>query len=167
VQTIPTEASYYRARYYDPTIGRFTREDPLRFGAGSPNFYGYVYQNPTNFTDPSGRVVVYGNWCGPSWTGGKEEPFNPKHMRDYKQPIDGLDETCMHHDICYFNCRSTLPCDKGGRRKCMRQCDKLFVAEVPTSNGWLGPSGDQLMAWYGIALHIYPSPGANACGCKE
>ena len=35
----PTEPSkYYRARYYDPKIGRFMSEDPVGFDAGV-NFY--------------------------------------------------------------------------------------------------------------------------------
>jgi len=33
--------SYYRARYYDPSIGRFLSEDPTGFNAGN-NFYAYV-----------------------------------------------------------------------------------------------------------------------------
>ncbi len=33
---------YYRARYYDPEIGRFFSEDPLGFAAGDVNFYSYV-----------------------------------------------------------------------------------------------------------------------------
>ncbi len=45
---------YYRARYYDPEIGRFLSEDPLGFGAGI-NFYAYVENNPVNFNDPSGN----------------------------------------------------------------------------------------------------------------
>ena len=44
---------YYRARYYDPTAGRFLNEDPLQFNAGM-NFYEYSYNNPANFNDPSG-----------------------------------------------------------------------------------------------------------------
>jgi RHS repeat-associated protein len=37
---------YYRARYYDPQIGRFVRQDPARFAAGV-NFYAYVTNRPT------------------------------------------------------------------------------------------------------------------------
>jgi RHS repeat-associated protein len=44
---------YYRARYYDPTAGRFLGEDPIRFNSG-PNFFSYVRNNPTNLIDPSG-----------------------------------------------------------------------------------------------------------------
>jgi RHS repeat-associated protein len=45
--------SYYRARYYDPTAGRFISEDPVRFDGG-PGFYGYVRNNPTILIDPTG-----------------------------------------------------------------------------------------------------------------
>lgn len=44
---------YYRARYYDPSIGRFISEDPIGFGGGE-NFYRYVENNPTNSIDPTG-----------------------------------------------------------------------------------------------------------------
>jgi RHS repeat-associated protein len=48
-----TQGSYYRARYYDPSAGRFLREDSIGF-AGGANFYAYVNDSPTNLTDPSG-----------------------------------------------------------------------------------------------------------------
>ena len=47
---------YYRARYYDPKIGRFISEDPIGFDAGETNLYPYVANNPTTFVDPSGEV---------------------------------------------------------------------------------------------------------------
>jgi RHS repeat-associated protein len=46
-------ASYYRARYYDPNVGRFATEDPIGFQAG-PDFYRYVNNNPTTLADPFG-----------------------------------------------------------------------------------------------------------------
>ncbi|HEX2710931.1 MAG TPA: RHS repeat-associated core domain-containing protein [Candidatus Acidoferrales bacterium] len=48
-----TSLYYYRARYYDPNVGRFLSEDPLGFNAGL-NFYNYVSANPTNLADPFG-----------------------------------------------------------------------------------------------------------------
>ncbi len=41
---------YLRARYYDPSMGRFPGRDPLPFF----NRYAYVGNNPVNLVDPSG-----------------------------------------------------------------------------------------------------------------
>ncbi|HAM50579.1 MAG TPA: hypothetical protein DCP92_07725 [Nitrospiraceae bacterium] len=45
---------YYRARYYSSELQRFISEDPIRFKGGI-NFYAYVKDNPTNYTDPTGK----------------------------------------------------------------------------------------------------------------
>jgi len=50
---------YYRARYYDPEIGRFLTEDPWGFDAGV-NFYTSVSNNPVNYNDPMG--LAPGDW---------------------------------------------------------------------------------------------------------
>ncbi len=44
---------YYRARYYDPKIGRFISEDPIGL-TGDLNVYAYVENNPVTLTDPTG-----------------------------------------------------------------------------------------------------------------
>jgi RHS repeat-associated protein len=49
-----TDLYYYRARYYDPSTGRFLSEDPVRLGDGGPSLYRYVRNNPVNLVDPSG-----------------------------------------------------------------------------------------------------------------
>ncbi len=58
---------YYRARYYDPLIGRFLTRDPAAILAG-PNQYSYVGNNPQTARDPSGLLDAcydYLNWqCG-------------------------------------------------------------------------------------------------------
>lgn len=50
---------YYRARYYDPDMGRFLSADPIGYGDGL-NMYAYVGNDPLNFTDPSGTSLVGG-----------------------------------------------------------------------------------------------------------
>jgi RHS repeat-associated protein len=66
---IETGLYYYRARYYDPTAGRFLGEDPIGLGGG-PNFYNYALGDPTNFSDPTGllsvctRPVRFFQWMG-------------------------------------------------------------------------------------------------------
>ncbi len=48
---------FYRARYYDPNVGKFISEDPIGIDGGDFNLYRYVRNNPLNFTDPTGEVV--------------------------------------------------------------------------------------------------------------
>lgn len=55
-ETDTDDLYYYRARYYDPTLGRFITPDPIGFAGGDTNFYRYVGNDPVNFTDPSGLV---------------------------------------------------------------------------------------------------------------
>lgn len=45
---------YYRARHYDPGTGRFIQSDPLGLAAGDVNLYAYTWNDPANWTDPSG-----------------------------------------------------------------------------------------------------------------
>lgn len=62
---------YYRARYYDPMVGRFVSKDPISFAGGDANLYGYVQNNPVNWTDP---------WGLASWpaNGRVSSPFGPR-----------------------------------------------------------------------------------------
>ena len=46
-----TESIYLRARYYNPSIGRFTTEDPIKDGS---NWYAYCSGNPVVFIDSLG-----------------------------------------------------------------------------------------------------------------
>jgi RHS repeat-associated protein len=153
-----------RARYYDPSVGRFISEDPLRWFGSGANFFSYVNSNPTNYRDPSGQVKVHGNWCGPDWTGGREEEYTPMHDYLYKKPVDQVDEQCKRHDVCYYECRRDHPCDKGARRSCMRQCDYELVAHTAGNSFWgqVVPAGI-------IVDSLWPvSTGSNEhCGCKD
>jgi RHS repeat-associated protein len=55
---------YYRARYYDSSVGRFVSVDPMGFGAGDTNLYRYVGNNSTNATDPSGEWINFAIGAG-------------------------------------------------------------------------------------------------------
>ncbi|MBY0516244.1 MAG: RHS repeat-associated core domain-containing protein [Bacteriovoracaceae bacterium] len=47
-----------RARYYDPSSGRFLSEDPIGFSGGDYNLYRYVTNQPTVQSDPSGTSGI-------------------------------------------------------------------------------------------------------------
>ena len=53
---------YRRERYYEPTTGRFTQEDPIGL-AGGLNLYGFASGDPVNFSDPFGLCYYPGGWC--------------------------------------------------------------------------------------------------------
>jgi RHS repeat-associated protein len=118
----------FGARDYDSLNGKWTAKDPILFNGGDTNVFGYVLNNPVDFTDPSGLFVPpnkpmppnnwHGNWCGPGGSG---------------PATDCIDSACRAHDRCYEDCgldaRSRW---RPGniRNKCAWQCDKDLARRV-------------------------------------
>ena len=63
-----TDLQYNRARWYDPSTGRWLSKDPIGFEAGDANLYRYVGNGATTKADPSGLEPpsVPPNWVGPN-----------------------------------------------------------------------------------------------------
>jgi len=66
-----TSLYYYRARHYNPTLGRFMQYDPMMYIDGA-NLYRYVKNNPLSYVDPKGTKVIYNQHVmnvhdAPSW----------------------------------------------------------------------------------------------------
>jgi RHS repeat-associated protein len=70
---------YYRARFYDPQVGRFISEDPLGLSGGL-NTYAYVENDPIGAVDPLG---LWGY-----------RPGGPYH------PPTGVKTSCTYGDSC-------------------------------------------------------------------
>ena len=51
---------YFGIRYYDPSTGRWTSEDPIGYVDG-PNFYAYLHNNPINHFDRLGLATENNN----------------------------------------------------------------------------------------------------------
>ncbi|MDQ3724686.1 MAG: DUF6531 domain-containing protein [Actinomycetota bacterium] len=60
-----TGLQFNRARYYDPTSGRFISPDPLGFEGSGANLYGYAAGAPLTFTDPLGEYAWLNKWPDP------------------------------------------------------------------------------------------------------
>jgi RHS repeat-associated protein len=59
---------YNRARYYSPVLQRFMSQDPIGFGGGDTNLYGYAGGDPIGFRDLSGLtwgddVSMFWEWA--------------------------------------------------------------------------------------------------------
>jgi RHS repeat-associated protein len=58
-----TGLMFYRARFYDPQIGRFISEDPIGFRGGI-NQFTYVGNDPLIYIDPYGYQGTYSGYQG-------------------------------------------------------------------------------------------------------
>jgi RHS repeat-associated protein len=134
---------YYRARYMDATIGRFTTMDPALGRANNPfSFHGYSYvnNNSVNFIDPNGLS------CGPGEIG------------DLLVPDFWFEECCDAHDDCYGGVPKYEECAQFGY-KTREECDEEFkdcmddkVDELPWYYRWFGAG----VAWlYGEAADLF------------
>jgi RHS repeat-associated protein len=91
---------YFRARWYDPALGRFISRDPLGFVDGMSLYRGYFVPEGV---DPSGSF--YGRYCGPFNKGGGGIPG-----------WDDLDDACAVHDKCLNTWREVI--NPGKRQSC-------------------------------------------------
>ena len=63
-----TGLHYNYHRYYDPSLGRYLRADPIGL-AGGINPYVYASNNPVNLTDPLGLLTTYYGWGATAYYG--------------------------------------------------------------------------------------------------
>jgi RHS repeat-associated protein len=171
----------YRARYYDQSVGRFINEDPAGFSNETYNLYDYVSGDPVDYNDPSGNNKIYGNWCGPNWTGGRQESYILSHdamvngVPYYGDPRDYVDKVCKHHDKCYSKCKRNHPCNPFSRAFCEKKCDVFLIGRiVGNPKDIYRPRAYEIGVGIGGWVFI-PWPGPNGgedkdhplpCGCK-
>ncbi|WP_239991221.1 RHS repeat-associated core domain-containing protein [Neisseria lactamica] len=159
-----TGLHYNFFRYYEPNIGRFVNQDPIGLFGGS-NFYAFAL-NTTKWIDTLGWFKYHGNWCGPDWTGGREEQYSK--LRDnngyYAEPMGVLDTACRQHDICYAKCREQFSCSGLEKYNCMVRCDDTLVNT--SKNIQHDPNSSSIKRWgleKAISQHYGPENNTNTC----
>jgi len=89
---------YLRARYYDPSIGRFISADPYLGRMAEPvtqNRYIYVHNNPLLFVDPEGLASLSVSCgIGPSSLGFKMNPDTGEFFFVNSNVMTGIDAGC-------------------------------------------------------------------------
>src|SRR5262249_1052914 len=75
---------YYRARYYNPTLGRFISEDPIGFAGADSNPYSYAFNDSINPTDPTGEIAPWLAAClgGAAFDAGWQLGLNLSRRKD-------------------------------------------------------------------------------------
>ncbi|NOT59709.1 MAG: RHS repeat-associated core domain-containing protein, partial [Acidobacteria bacterium] len=86
-----TGLMYYRARFYDPVVGRFISEDPIGL-AGGINLYGYVGNDPQNGTDPLGLYDIDVHYYLTYYIVRNHPCYTEKEARDIANANQGVDE---------------------------------------------------------------------------
>jgi len=156
---------YNYHRYYNPATGRYLTPDLIGLKGGL-NLFLYAGANPINAIDPKGLKKIYGNWCGPDWTGGYDKSWDQltdEEKQSVASPEDELDSCCETHDKCYVKCRENFPCLEDDRKMCFRQCD-LQLNMCPGTMNVRGPRSYLIKKYM---QDTNPGAGDNSTRCCE
>jgi RHS repeat-associated protein len=127
---------YYRARYYDPSLGRFLQEDPLleksllpdSFWRGLylgpsttilfslPHPYTYVRNNPVNWIDPFGLIEEKRCYENPALKECLKEV--QKFREDCAESVTGMVAACL---------ATCIPIPLPAKLVCIAGCGKIAI----------------------------------------
>jgi len=153
-----TGLNYDRARYYDPSVGRFLSEDPIRFNGGI-DFYAYVANNPVIFTDPSGlQHTPGGPWHPDPWIqfrclGTDDCATLSKKIEIFKAVIASHIAWDAEHGVTTHTDNQDIPNFQSGlqncielhQAKCTNKCPKFEPAPEPNTSPTMTPT--QVFTW--------------------
>jgi RHS repeat-associated protein len=156
-------------RDYSPELGRFVAKDPIDFAGGDTNLYAYAMNDPVNFADPQGLLVI-GSEQGPFMlrlfekVGG--EPFRLQWR--YGGELHHLAEH-VKRGVHYANESAHYYCD----RKVMLENNKWVEYSYPAlarfAGRLLGPAAVAAAGYegYNVGSWLAAQPVPNLVGADQ
>ncbi len=158
----------FGARDYDAVTGRWTAKDPIGFGGGSANLYGYVLNDPINLIDPSGLATLPNDpsGLGPEWQ------LDPNHQHPngerYRDPDGNVLDWHPAHGGDRWQGRDHWhyrPGGKGGKKH-LRPGEEIpnssSSCSVPTASwDWTTIGKAALLGAAGVAILVMTGGGAS------
>ena len=81
-------------RDYDPDVGRWTAKDPIGFGGGDVDLYGYCLNDPINLLDPNGAGIISFFKC--FYYAHKVKKYQDECKKEY------MSATCIEDELKFY-----------------------------------------------------------------
>ena len=85
---------YFNARWYDPGLGRFITEDPVKDGI---NWFAYANNNPLRYIDPTGLRAVIGENVETGKLVTEDEYEPPEVTAAFRRSADSYDSIAGYY----------------------------------------------------------------------